>query len=95
MVWIDSDTVYVQHPKHDDVNVDNFNLKLINQLTHEVIRFENLTNVSDSPTIYSFEIDASNLEVGEYGYQIYSYMTDNELETTCEYAFEGGLLIYK
>ena len=93
MVWIDSDTVYVEFPKHVDVEINNFNLKLINNITHKITRFEGLIDKSTSELLYRFEIDVTDLEEGEYSYQIYSWITDQEHEEPYEYVFEGGLLI--
>lgn len=80
MVYIDKDNEIILLPKHFQINDEVYTLKLSNGLTSVVIK--DLVNTSTNKNYYEF-IWNTNLQVGEYTYEI-----------TSEHIYECGIIVY-
>ena len=86
MIYINSDTNWIQIPKHIYYEGENsypISLKLENNVTHQTHLFSDLTNRSLKSNIYEFEVSI-DVPVGEYSYNL---LID-------EAVVERGLLVF-
>lgn len=58
-------------PRHQQSFSRQFSLKIINNLTNELVSYPNLISTSKNELFYCFEINTKGLESGEYTYYVF------------------------
>lgn len=80
MVYVEQNTgELVVIPRHSPSISRQFDLKLINNLTNEMIVYPNVTSTSKNEKLYCFEVNTDDLNDGEYTYFV--FQKDKNMDT--------------
>lgn len=69
MIYLKNDQTTVKIPKQINSILTDYKLRIINNLSNVVLELD-VVDLSTANLFYTFNIDASNIQTGEYKYEI-------------------------
>ena len=73
MIYINETSGTISIPRHNTIGYGSYTLRLSSHLSKDVVLVENSGNISTNSLYYKFTLgDLSNLNVGEYTYNLWN-----------------------